>query len=79
MDELDEGVWDLAEWLKRLTANAKVAIVDPSILRHSGIWGAADEPVLNKGHKKIQKIPLQKNVFKFYGVWKSMRQDIQFL
>jgi hypothetical protein len=26
--------WDLAEWLERLTAN--------SILRQSGIWGAAD-------------------------------------
>ncbi len=32
---------------------------DPSILRHSGIWGAADEAVLNKVHrKKIKKIPL---------------------
>ncbi len=28
---------------------------DPSILRHSGIWGAADEAVLNILHKKIQK------------------------
>ncbi len=31
---------------------------DPSILRHSGIWGAADEAVLNivpKQKKKIQK------------------------
>ncbi len=25
---------------------------DPCILRHSGIWGAADEAVLNKVHKK---------------------------
>ncbi len=32
----------------------------PSILRHSGIWGEADEAVLNKVHrrKKIQKFPL---------------------
>ncbi len=32
---------------------------DPSILRHSGIWGAADEAVFNTVHReKIQKIPL---------------------
>ncbi len=30
---------------------------DPSILRHSGIWGAADEAVLNIVHKKTKKIP----------------------
>ncbi len=28
---------------------------DPSILRHSGIWGAADEAVQNKIHQKIKK------------------------
>ncbi len=28
---------------------------DPSILRHSGIWGAADEAVLNKVHEKTIK------------------------
>ncbi len=32
--DLDRG-WDLAEWLKRLA------------VRHIGIWGAADEAVLN--------------------------------
>ncbi len=32
---------------------------DPGILRHRGIWGAADEAVLNKEFtKKILKIPL---------------------
>ncbi len=32
---------------------------DPSILRHSGICGAANETVLNKVHlKKIKKISL---------------------
>ncbi len=36
----------------RLTANAKCQSrnspeLDPSILRHRGIWGAADEEVLN--------------------------------
>ncbi len=32
---------------------------DPSILRHSGIWGAADEAVLNTVHReKNKKIPL---------------------
>jgi hypothetical protein len=30
---------------------------DPSILRHSGIWGAADETVLNTVQKKIEKNP----------------------
>ncbi len=30
---------------------------DPSIRRHSGIWGAADEAVLNTVWKKIKKIP----------------------
>ncbi len=37
--------------------HAKVLIcygpgLDPSILRHSGIWGAADETVLNKVLKR---------------------------
>ncbi len=31
---------------------------DPSILRHSGIWGAADEAVLNCVHEKKKKNPL---------------------
>jgi hypothetical protein len=31
---------------------------DPSILRHSGIWRAADETVLNTVHKKTQEPPL---------------------
>ncbi len=36
--------------------------LDPSILRHSGIWGAADEAVLNNVLKKdkSQKSPLKK-------------------
>ncbi len=36
---------------------------DPSIRRHSGIWGAADEAVLNIVRKKREKIP-PKNIFK---------------
>ncbi len=32
---------------------------DPSIFRHRGIWGAADEAVLNNVHKKI---PLWKSI-----------------
>ncbi len=41
--------WDLAEWLERLTAIAEVATVMGSIpaSSESGIWGAADEAVLN--------------------------------
>ncbi len=33
---------------------------NPSILQHSGIWGAGDEAVLNNKHKKKKekKIPL---------------------
>jgi hypothetical protein len=45
---------------QRLTANAKVATspeFDPSIHRHSRIFGAADEAVLNK----VQKISPCKN------------------
>ena len=41
---------DLAKWLARLTANAKVATVhgfNHSILRHKRTRGAADEAVLN--------------------------------
>ncbi len=34
---------------------------DPSIRRHSGIWGAADEAVLNIVRTKRKKIPPQKN------------------
>ncbi len=33
---------------------------DPSIRRHSGIWGAADEAVLNKVWKKNKKSPPKK-------------------
>ncbi len=31
----------------------QTALIYPSILRISGIWGAADEAVLNNVHKKI--------------------------
>ncbi len=50
--------WDLAEWLERLTANAKVVTVlgsIPASSEHTGIWVAANEAQLNKVHKK--KIP----------------------
>ncbi len=44
--------WDLAEWLERLSQcwSRNCPGFDPSILRHSGIWGAADETVLNTVH-----------------------------
>ncbi len=37
---------------------------DPSILQHSGIWGAADEEVLNNSTNKlkIQKTPILNSV-----------------
>jgi hypothetical protein len=43
---------DLAEWLERLTASAKVlTIFNPCILRHTGILVAADEAVLTIAYK----------------------------
>ncbi len=55
---LSSNGWVLAAWLERLTINAKVAGFDPSILRHRGIWGAADGTVLNKVHKNIPLLML---------------------
>ncbi len=40
------------------TAHEQYFPLGPRILRHSGIWGAADEAVLKNVHKK-KKIPLQ--------------------
>ncbi len=37
---------------------------DPSIRRHSGIWGAADEAVLNNVRRKKEKKIPQKNIEK---------------
>jgi hypothetical protein len=57
--------WDLAEWLERLTVYAEVGF-DPSILRHSGILGAADEPVCNTVHiKTIEKISVISCILNF--------------
>ncbi len=37
---------------------------DPSILQHNGIWGEADEALLNNVHKKkkSQQFPFKKNL-----------------
>ncbi len=57
--------WDLAEWLLVRASDSqwrgRNCPGDPSIIRHSGIWGAADEAVLNivKKYKKNLKIPLE--------------------
>ncbi len=57
---LAECGWDLAEWSERLTTNT----VDSSILRHSGIWGAADEAVFNYVLKnKSKKSPITEWVY----------------
>ncbi len=57
------GGWYLAEWLERLTANLEVdPRFDPSFLWHSGIWGAADEAVMNKVLKKSKKYPFNNKV-----------------
>ncbi len=67
----------IAEWFERLTANAEVATDQgstphPGILRHNGIWGAADETVLNKVLEKPKKSSLiitifsEAKIFPFY-------------
>ncbi len=50
---------------------------DPSILRHSGIWGAADEAVLNIVHwkKKSIKIPFKKLAISFGSGSGSKKQS----
>jgi hypothetical protein len=50
--------WDLAEWLKRLAVNAKVATVRSQHPPTQWNLRAADETVLNNVHnkKKIKKI-----------------------
>ncbi len=40
---------------------------DPSIRRHSGIWGAADEAVLNIVRKKRKKSP--QKIFEKKSIW----------
>ncbi len=64
--DIEESGLDLAKWLERLAAKADVATVlfDPSILRHSGIWGA-DEAVFNTVQyivKKSKRLPLFKKI-----------------
>jgi hypothetical protein len=55
--------WDLVELWKRSSRVVRASDCrncpgfDPSILRHSGIWGATDEAVLNKVYIKIKKSP----------------------
>ncbi len=58
--------WDLAQWMRSsLVVRASDCQCtgcngpgfDPSIRRHRGIWGAADEAVLNIVRKKKKKIP----------------------
>jgi hypothetical protein len=54
--------------------------LDPSILRHSGIWGAADEAVLNIEHKK-RKNPKNKiqKIFQIFTIRRRLHlhQNIQ--
>ncbi len=49
--------WDLAEWLE-LQCRDRNSGFDPSTVRYSGIWEAADEVVYINVHKKNSKIPL---------------------
>jgi hypothetical protein len=63
--DLAECGWDLAELVDSRVLRSSGCQCqsrnspgfDPSILGHSGIWGTADDVVLNKVHK-TQKIPL---------------------
>jgi hypothetical protein len=66
--DLTEGIWELAEQWVRFSRVVRASgcqcqsrtgpEVDPSIFRHRGIWGAADEAVLNNEHKRtIPKNP----------------------
>ncbi len=68
--ELAECGWDLAElWMRssrmdrasdRQCQSRNSPGFIPSIHRHNGFWGAADEPVLKNVHKKKKKkIPLR--------------------
>ncbi len=47
---------------------------NPSIRRHSGIWGAADEAVLNIVRKKKRKNPPKKYFKKIYLYTQEIRQ-----
>jgi hypothetical protein len=61
MDEIECG-WDLADWLKRLAANANVSTVLGSIPASSDTvenCGAANEAVFNNVHKKEKKIKIK--------------------
>ncbi len=61
--DVADCVWDLARVWMRSSRVARASDSEchsrncpgfnPSILRHSGIWGAADETLLNTVHKKI--------------------------
>ncbi len=63
--DLADCGWDLAEFWMRSGRVVRASDsqcrsrncpgFDPSILRHSGIWGAADESALNIVHKKEKK------------------------
>ncbi len=53
--------WVLAEWFGASSCQSQSCNssgFDPSILRHSGIWGAADEAVLNNVHNKTEIVRL---------------------
>jgi hypothetical protein len=66
--DLAECGWDLAEWVVRAPdcqcQSCNNLGFDPSILRHSRIWEAADEAALNKVHKKSKNpLLLWKNTY----------------
>ncbi len=69
--------WNLDEWLYVLSRNSPG--LKPSILRHSAIWWAADEALLNKVRKSRKNPPLKGYCVTFFpklflisGKWQGM-------
>jgi hypothetical protein len=81
-DEIQPCGWDLAYMRMRSSLVVRASDCqctscngpgfDPSICRHSGIWGAADEAVLNIVRKKEKKSPqkiLKKKKIRYICFW----------
>ncbi len=72
-------MWMRSSWVVRASdsqcRSRNCPRYDPSILRHSGIWGAADKAVLNILHEKKKSKNATNNFLKFFsclclsGLW----------
>ncbi len=54
---------------------SQLSCFDPNSLRHSGIWGAADEAVLNKVMKKAKKSLFNKEVLSSSGCRRFLKPE----